>query len=215
MRHRDTRPPIARRRVRTAPRSAIATKRGQSPQRTRDRRPGSTPTVGSAAGSPRRPGERCQRDVGPPLVPLVHRWWITINSRYEIQLAFWQSDKDRLTEKAVEESRMTPYERDVDQEDYEGRKEETCSSSGTTPAPRRSTRLATTTWLLARPQDRATWRPGSRLQRATPSRRYSPTARRPKRSTARRFAAGRTHVRDQRGECDAKPAVLRVAQRHE
>ena len=37
---------------------------------------------------------------------------------------FWQSDKDRLTEKAIEESRMTPYERDVDQEDYEGRKED-------------------------------------------------------------------------------------------
>jgi hypothetical protein len=37
---------------------------------------------------------------------------------------FWQSDKDRLTEKAVEETRMTPYERDVDQEDYEARKED-------------------------------------------------------------------------------------------
>ena len=37
---------------------------------------------------------------------------------------FWQSDNDRLTEKAVEESRMTPYERDIDQEDYEARKDD-------------------------------------------------------------------------------------------
>jgi hypothetical protein len=39
---------------------------------------------------------------------------------------FWQSDKDRLTERAVEEdeNRLTPLERDLDQEDFEGKKED-------------------------------------------------------------------------------------------
>ena len=36
-----------------------------------------------------------------------------------------RSADDEAFERATEESRMTPYERDVDKEDYEGQKEDT------------------------------------------------------------------------------------------
>ena len=35
-----------------------------------------------------------------------------------------KSEDDRAIERAEEESRMTPFERDLDQEDFEGRKDD-------------------------------------------------------------------------------------------
>jgi hypothetical protein len=35
-----------------------------------------------------------------------------------------RSGQDEAVERATEETRMTPYERDVDREDYEGKKED-------------------------------------------------------------------------------------------
>jgi len=37
---------------------------------------------------------------------------------------FWQTNKARREERAVEESRMTPHERDVDREDITARKDD-------------------------------------------------------------------------------------------
>lgn len=42
----------------------------------------------------------------------------------------WTKGEDRrVTERAELESRMTPYERDLDQEDFEGRKDDTAATS--------------------------------------------------------------------------------------
>ena len=43
----------------------------------------------------------------------------------------WSKGEDaRAVERAAEETRMTPYERDVDREDYEARKDDVAATRG-------------------------------------------------------------------------------------